>query len=77
MNYCQSLSDRALTHETRSQFMNAALYFTQHTYKNTRKEYRRFVKDEALKLYQEIKDKYFESMQYQTIDKYIERATTK
>lgn len=34
-------------------------------------------KDEALKLYQEIKDKYFESMQYQTIDKYIERATTK
>lgn len=34
-------------------------------------------KDEALKLYQEIKDKYFQSMQYQTIDKYIERATTK
>lgn len=34
-------------------------------------------KDEALKLYQEIKDKYFNSMQYQTIDKYIERATTK
>mgnify|MGYP001354036012 FL=1 len=34
-------------------------------------------KDEALKLYQEIKEKYFNSMQYQTIDKYIERATTK
>ncbi len=34
-------------------------------------------KDEALKLYQEVKDKYFNSMQYQTIDKYIERATTK
>lgn len=34
-------------------------------------------KDEALKLYQEIKDKYFQSMQYQSIDKYIERATTK
>ncbi len=34
-------------------------------------------KDEALKLYQEIKQKYFNSMQYQTIDKYIERATTK
>lgn len=34
-------------------------------------------KDEALKLYQKIKDKYFNSMQYQTIDKYIERATTK
>lgn len=34
-------------------------------------------KDEALKLYQEIKNKYFNSMQYQTIDKYIERATTK
>lgn len=50
MNYCQSLSDRALPHETRSQFMNAALYFTQHTEKSTRKEYRRFVKEEALKL---------------------------
>ncbi len=34
-------------------------------------------KDEALKLYQEIKQKYFNSMQYQTIDKYIERATAK
>jgi len=34
-------------------------------------------KDEALKLYQEVKDKYFNSMQYQEIDKYIERATTK
>ncbi len=34
-------------------------------------------KNEALKLYQEIKQKYFNSMQYQTIDKYIERATTK
>ncbi len=34
-------------------------------------------KDEALKLYQEVKDKYFQSMQYQTIDKYIERASTK
>lgn len=31
-------------------------------------------KDEALKLYQEIKEKYFQSMQYQTIDKYIERC---
>lgn len=34
-------------------------------------------KDEALKLYQEVKTKYFNSMQYQTIDKYIERASTK
>lgn len=34
-------------------------------------------KDEALKLYQEIKSKYFNSMQYQTIDKYIERASIK
>lgn len=34
-------------------------------------------KEEALKLYQEVKDKYFNSMQYQSIDKYIERATTK
>ncbi len=34
-------------------------------------------KDEALKLYQEVKEKYFQSMQYQTIDKYIERASTK
>ena len=31
-------------------------------------------KDEALKLYQQVKDKYFNSMQYQTIDKYIERC---
>ena len=31
-------------------------------------------KEEALKLYQEVKEKYFNSMQYQTIDKYIERA---
>lgn len=50
MNYCKSLSDRALPHETRSQYMNAALYFTLHTEKSTRREYRRFVKDEALKL---------------------------
>lgn len=34
-------------------------------------------KDEALKLYQEIKQKYINSMQYQTIDKYIERASIK
>lgn len=32
-------------------------------------------KAEALELYKEIKQKYFNSMQYQTIDKYIERAT--
>lgn len=32
-------------------------------------------KAEALKLYQTIKDKYFNSMQYQTIDEYIERVT--
>ncbi|MBR1389639.1 MAG: tetratricopeptide repeat protein [Prevotella sp.] len=31
-------------------------------------------KDEALKLYQQVKDKYFNSMQYQTIDAYIERV---
>ena len=31
-------------------------------------------KDEALKLYQQVKDKYFNSMQYQTIDAYIERC---
>ncbi|MBR1547604.1 MAG: tetratricopeptide repeat protein [Prevotella sp.] len=31
-------------------------------------------KGEALKLYQEVKEKYQNSMQYQTIDKYIERA---
>lgn len=34
-------------------------------------------KDEALKLYQTVKDKYFNSMQYQTIDAYIERASAK
>lgn len=34
-------------------------------------------KDEALKLYQEVKDNYKNSMQYQTIDKYIERAQVK
>ena len=32
-------------------------------------------KEEALKLYQEVKEKYFNSMQYQTIDAYIERAS--
>ena len=31
-------------------------------------------KAEALKLYQTIKEKYFNSMQYQTIDEYIERV---
>ena len=31
-------------------------------------------KAEALKLYEEVKEKYQNSMQYQTIDKYIERA---
>ena len=31
-------------------------------------------KDEALKLYQEVKEKYFNSMQYQTIDEYIDRV---
>ena len=31
--------------------------------------------EEALKLYQTIKDKYFQSMQYQTIDEYIERLS--
>ena len=31
-------------------------------------------KADALKLYQEVKDKYFNSMQYQTIDAYIERC---
>lgn len=50
MNYCQSLSDRALSHEVRSHYMNAALYFIDHTEKTSKKEYRRFVKDEALKL---------------------------
>ena len=34
-------------------------------------------KDDALQLYKEVKAKYFNSMQYQTIDKYIERATIK
>ena len=34
-------------------------------------------KDEALKLYQEVKKKYFNSMQYQSIDAYIERASVK
>jgi tetratricopeptide (TPR) repeat protein len=34
-------------------------------------------KDEALKLYQTVKEKYFNSMQYQTIDAYIERASAK
>lgn len=32
-------------------------------------------KAEALKLYQEVKEKYFNSMQYQNIDEYIERAS--
>ena len=31
-------------------------------------------KDEALKLYEEVKEKYFNSIQYQSIDKYIERC---
>ena len=31
--------------------------------------------DEALKLYQQVKTKYFNSMQYQTIEKYIERVS--
>jgi tetratricopeptide (TPR) repeat protein len=31
--------------------------------------------DKALECYKEIKTKYFQSMQYQDIDKYIERAT--
>ena len=34
-------------------------------------------KDEALKLYQKVKEKYFNSMQYQSIDAYIERASIK
>ena len=33
--------------------------------------------DEALKLYQTVKEKYFNSMQYQTIDSYIERVSSK
>ena len=32
-------------------------------------------KKEALELYQQVKEKYFNSMQYQTIDAYIERCT--
>jgi tetratricopeptide (TPR) repeat protein len=32
-------------------------------------------KEEALKLYKTIKEKYFQSMQYQTIDEYIERVS--
>jgi tetratricopeptide (TPR) repeat protein len=31
-------------------------------------------KAEALELYKQVKEKYVNSMQYQTIDKYIERA---
>ena len=31
-------------------------------------------KSEALQLYQQVKEKYVNSMQYQTIDKYIERV---
>ena len=31
-------------------------------------------KEEALKLYQQVKEKYYESMAYQTIDAYIERV---
>lgn len=34
-------------------------------------------KAEALELYKEVKDKYFQSMQSQTIDAYIERASAK
>ena len=34
-------------------------------------------KEEELKLYQTVKDKYVNSMQYQTIDAYIERASAK
>ena len=34
-------------------------------------------KDESLKLYQTVKDKYFNSMQYHNIDAYIERASAK
>jgi len=32
-------------------------------------------KEEALKLYKQVKEKYFQSMQYQIIDEYIERAS--
>ncbi len=35
------------------------------------------MKEDALELYKEVKEKYFQSMQYQTIDKYIERASAK
>ena len=31
--------------------------------------------EEALKLYEQVKEKYFNSMQYQTIEKYIERVS--
>jgi len=34
-------------------------------------------KEEALKMYQTVKDKYFNSMQYQNIDGYIERVSAK
>lgn len=34
-------------------------------------------KEEALELYQQVKDKYFNAMQYQNIDAYIERASAK
>ena len=34
-------------------------------------------KDEGLKLYQQVKEKYFNSMQYQVIDAFIERASAK
>lgn len=33
--------------------------------------------EEAVKLYKEVKEKYFQSMQYQSIDAYIERASNK
>ena len=33
--------------------------------------------DEALKLYQTVKEKYFNSMQYHTIDGYVERVSNK
>jgi tetratricopeptide (TPR) repeat protein len=33
--------------------------------------------DEALKLYQTVKEKYFNSMQYQIIDEYIQRVSAK
>lgn len=34
-------------------------------------------KEEALELYKQVKEKYFQSYQYQTIDAYIERASSK